>query len=48
MFPVESGICLEKKIALEVYLAEVIADEDDSFDLLKWWKLNSDRFLVLS
>ncbi|XP_019179046.1 PREDICTED: zinc finger BED domain-containing protein RICESLEEPER 2-like [Ipomoea nil] len=37
-----------KKIELEVYLSEVIVDDEDSFDLLRWWKLNSDRFPVLS
>ncbi|XP_019184375.1 PREDICTED: uncharacterized protein LOC109179325 [Ipomoea nil] len=37
-----------KKTELEVYLSEVIVDDEDSFDLLRWWKLNSDRFPVLS
>ncbi|XP_019155791.1 PREDICTED: zinc finger BED domain-containing protein RICESLEEPER 2-like [Ipomoea nil] len=37
-----------KKTELEVYLSEVIVDDEDSFDLLRLWKLNSDRFPVLS
>ncbi|XP_019177602.1 PREDICTED: zinc finger BED domain-containing protein RICESLEEPER 1-like [Ipomoea nil] len=37
-----------KKTELEVYLSEVIVDDEESFDLLRWWMLNSDRFPVLS
>ncbi|XP_019177886.1 PREDICTED: zinc finger BED domain-containing protein RICESLEEPER 2-like [Ipomoea nil] len=33
-----SGDLSRKKTELEVYLSEVIVDEDDSFDLLRWWK----------
>ncbi|XP_031096895.1 zinc finger BED domain-containing protein RICESLEEPER 2-like [Ipomoea triloba] len=44
----ESGDLSRKKTELEVYLVEIIVDEEDSFDLLRWWKLNSDRFPVLS
>ncbi|XP_019171114.1 PREDICTED: zinc finger BED domain-containing protein RICESLEEPER 2-like [Ipomoea nil] len=43
-----SGDLSMKKTELEVYLSEVIVDDEDSFDLLRWWKLNSDRFPVLS
>ncbi|XP_019165697.1 PREDICTED: zinc finger BED domain-containing protein RICESLEEPER 2-like [Ipomoea nil] len=43
-----SGDLSRKKIELEVYLSEVIVDEDDSFDLLRWWKQQSERFPVLS
>ncbi|XP_019198271.1 PREDICTED: zinc finger BED domain-containing protein RICESLEEPER 2-like [Ipomoea nil] len=37
-----------KRTELEVYLSEVIVDDEDSFDLLRWCKLNYDRFPVLS
>ncbi|XP_019190500.1 PREDICTED: zinc finger BED domain-containing protein RICESLEEPER 2-like [Ipomoea nil] len=43
-----SGDLSRKKTELEVYLSEVIVDEDDSFDLLRWWKQQSERFPVLS
>ena len=38
-----------KKNELEIYLSEdIIMDEGDSFDVLRWWKHNSERFPVLS
>ncbi|XP_019199775.1 PREDICTED: zinc finger BED domain-containing protein RICESLEEPER 2-like [Ipomoea nil] len=43
-----SGDLSRKITELEVYLSEVIVDEDDSFDLLRWWKQQSERFPVLS
>ncbi|XP_019178818.1 PREDICTED: zinc finger BED domain-containing protein RICESLEEPER 2-like [Ipomoea nil] len=43
-----SGDLSWKKTELEVYLSEVIVDEDDSFELLRWWKQQSERFHVLS
>ena len=46
---IESGgsFC-NKKNELKIYLSEDIVDEGDSFDVLRWWKLNSERFPVLS
>ena len=31
-----------------MYLSESIIEEDVSFDVLRWWKLNSQRFPILS
>ena len=42
------GSCGNKKSELDIYLSEDIVEEDDSFDVLRWWKVNSDRFPVLS
>ncbi|XP_041009356.1 uncharacterized protein LOC121253405 [Juglans microcarpa x Juglans regia] len=39
---------LESKSELDRYLAERCEDENDSFDLLIWWKVNSVRYRVLS
>ena len=36
-----------KKIDLDIYLAEVVVEDEGSFDILRWWKLNSKRFLIL-
>ena len=33
-----------KKLELDIYLSEDNVEEDDSFDVLRWWKVNSDRF----
>ncbi|XP_019156380.1 PREDICTED: zinc finger BED domain-containing protein RICESLEEPER 2-like [Ipomoea nil] len=38
----ESGDLSRKKTELEVYLSEVIVDDEDSFDLLRWWKQQSE------
>ena len=40
----------KKKSELDIYLSESILEEsdDEKFDLLRWWKLNSKRFPILS
>ncbi|WOL05039.1 zinc finger BED domain-containing protein RICESLEEPER 1-like [Canna indica] len=46
---VESGTVGDRKTKLDMYLNEATYEDDKGdFDLLKWWKLNSERFLVLS
>ena len=42
----ESG-CVEQKTELDKYLSEDL-DDDDDFNILDWWKLNSHRFPILS
>ncbi|XP_031106294.1 zinc finger BED domain-containing protein RICESLEEPER 2-like [Ipomoea triloba] len=37
-----------KKTELEHYLSEAIVEEENSFDILRWWKVNSARFPILS
>ena len=37
-----------KKSELDICLFEDIVAEDASFDILRWWKVNSDRFPILS
>ena len=37
-----------KKTELDIYISESFIEEDDSFDILGWWKLNSKRFPILS
>ncbi|XP_055960099.1 zinc finger BED domain-containing protein RICESLEEPER 2-like [Mercurialis annua] len=37
-----------KKSELETYLSEACVENDDAFDILKWWKLNCARFSILS
>ncbi|KAF2318088.1 hypothetical protein GH714_041429 [Hevea brasiliensis] len=38
---------LDSKTELEVYLNEAIQEDKEDFDLLKWWKINSERFPIL-
>ena len=40
----------KKKSELDIYLSESTLEESDDgkFDLLRWWKLNSKRFPILS
>ena len=45
-YRIESG-CVEQKTELDKYLSEDL-DDDDDFNILDWWKLNSHRFLILS
>ncbi|XP_050222128.1 zinc finger BED domain-containing protein RICESLEEPER 2-like [Mercurialis annua] len=42
------GVSGSKKNELEIYLSEAVVANDASFDILRWWKLNSERFSVLS
>ncbi|CAH9126313.1 unnamed protein product [Cuscuta epithymum] len=44
----DSGLSGLKKNELELYLSENILEEDNEFDILRWWKLNSERFPILS
>ena len=44
----EEGLGGSKKSDLDLYLNEAIVEEDGKFDVLKWWKLNSERFPILS
>ncbi|XP_057985290.1 zinc finger BED domain-containing protein RICESLEEPER 3-like [Hevea brasiliensis] len=38
---------LDSKTELEVYLNEAIQEDKEDFDILKWWKINSERFPIL-
>ena len=44
----ELGIGGSKQTELDVYLSETIIEEEGSFDILRWWKLNAERFPILS
>ena len=44
----DSGLGGGKGSELEIYLSESILDENVKFDILKWWKFNSERFPILS
>ena len=33
---------------MDIYLFESVLEEEGTFDILKWWKLNSERFPILS
>ena len=44
----ELGIGGSSKTELEIYLSESIIEEEGSFNILRWWKLNSERFPILS
>ncbi|XP_031120376.1 zinc finger BED domain-containing protein RICESLEEPER 2-like [Ipomoea triloba] len=37
-----------KQTELQVYLSENIMDDKEDFDVLRWWKLNSERLPILS
>ncbi|XP_055961844.1 zinc finger BED domain-containing protein RICESLEEPER 2-like [Mercurialis annua] len=42
------GVGGSKKSELDIYLSEAVAPNDGNFDILRWWKYNSQRFPVLS
>ena len=44
----ELGQCGSKKFELDIYLFEAVIEEDGTFDILRWWKINSKRFPILS
>ncbi|WOL13416.1 zinc finger BED domain-containing protein RICESLEEPER 2-like [Canna indica] len=44
---IESGH-VHAKSELDMYLDEALQEDKDDFDILKWWKLNSERFSILS
>ncbi|WOL03489.1 zinc finger BED domain-containing protein RICESLEEPER 2-like [Canna indica] len=44
---IESGH-VHAKSELDMYLDEALQEDKDDFDILKWWKLNSERFPILS
>ena len=37
-----------KKTDLDIYLSETVIEDDRPFDILRWWKINADRFSILS
>ena len=37
-----------KKTDLDIYLSETVIKDDGPFDILRWWKMNADRFPILS
>ncbi|KAF2316914.1 hypothetical protein GH714_042255 [Hevea brasiliensis] len=37
----------DSKTELEVCLSEAIQEDKEDFDILKWWKINSERFPIL-
>ena len=39
---------IEAKNEVERFLNEACVDEDESFDILAWWKVNASRFNILS
>ena len=46
-YKIETGLGGCKQSELDIYLNEAIVEED-GIDVLRWWKLNSERFPVLS
>ena len=44
----DSGLGGSKRSELKIYLSEAIVEDERTFDILRWWKLNSERFLILS
>ena len=43
----ESGN-VDAKSELDRYLGEAVEDDDDDFEILMWWKVNSPRFPILA
>ena len=37
-----------KKTDLDLYLSETVIEDDGPFDILRWWKIDTDRFSILS
>ena len=37
-----------KKSDLGIYLAEAVVEDEGNFNILRWWKLNLERFPVYS
>ena len=33
---------------MDIYLSEIVIEDDGPFDILRWWKINADRFPILS
>ena len=44
----EAGFGGSKRSELQIYLTEEIVEDEGNFDILRWWKLNSERFPILS
>ena len=42
------GLGGSKKSDLDLYLSELVIEEEGEFDILRWWKLNSKRFPLIS
>ena len=38
---------MDAKSELDRYLGEATEEDDDNFDILQWWKVNSPRFPIL-
>ena len=47
-YKLESGLSGSKQFELEMYLVEAVIEDDGSCYVLRWWKLNSQRFPILS
>jgi hypothetical protein len=43
----ETGVGGSKRSELDIYLSEAIIEEEGNFDVLRWWKLNAERFPTL-
>ena len=39
---------MDAKSELDRYLGEATEEDDDDFDILKWWKVNLPRFPILA
>ena len=44
----ELRISGSKKFELDIYLSESMIEEDGTFNILRWWKISSERFPILS
>ena len=42
------GLGGSKKFDMDLYLSESVIKEEGEFDILRWWKLNSKRFPLIS
>ncbi|XP_050207815.1 zinc finger BED domain-containing protein RICESLEEPER 2-like [Mercurialis annua] len=42
------GVGGTKKTELDIYLSGGVVGNEENFDILRWWKLNSERFPILS
>ena len=47
-YSLESEMGGSKRIKFNIYLGEATMEDEGNFNILKWWKLNSERFPILS